>query len=138
DESEELNFDRRASFSLRVEAAPATPRHSPSSSPAAPSSLAAPSPLAAPLTLGRAGPDGEGAGLPPTSGSELPAELLPPEIRSAPPVDTLAAAGGFPIAAAPTFGAKSLSAMAAGGRRAGAPSVWMILAIAVALTVLLG
>jgi hypothetical protein len=28
--------------------------------------------------------------------------------------------------------------MAAGGHRAGAPSVWMILAIAVALTVLLG
>jgi hypothetical protein len=28
--------------------------------------------------------------------------------------------------------------MAAGGQRAGAPSVWMILAIAIALTVLLG
>jgi hypothetical protein len=129
DESEELNFDRRASFSMRVEAAPATPRHSPSSPLAAPM---------APLNLGRAEPDGEGAGLPPTSDSELPAELLPSEIRTAAPVDTLASAGGFPIAAAPTFGPKSLSALAAGGQRAGAPSVWMILAIAIALTVLLG
>ncbi|HSS40441.1 MAG TPA: serine/threonine-protein kinase [Polyangia bacterium] len=134
DESEELNFDRRASFSMRVEAAPATPRHSPSS----PLAASSRSPVAA-LTLGRAEePDGEGAGLPPTFGSELPAELLPPELRSAPPVDTLASAGGFPIAAAPTFGPKSMSAMAPGGQRAGAPSVWLILAIAVALTVLLG
>jgi len=129
DESEELNFDRRASFSMRVEAAPATPRNSP------------PSPLAAPAAkdladmVGDADPNGVGAGLSPTSGSELPAELLPPQLRPVPPVDTLAPAGGFPIAAAaPTFNPKSLS----GGRSAGAPSVWMILAIAVALTVLLG
>ena len=132
DESEELNFDRRASFSMRVEAAPATPRHSPV--------VAAGGALARPWRSGcgsgRAGRGG--AGLPPTSGSELPAELLPPELRPAPPVDTLAPAGGFPIAAAPTFGPKSLSAMAPGGQRAGAPSVWLILAIAVALTVLLG
>ena len=85
--------------------------------------------------VGDADPNGVGAGLSPTSGSELPAELLPPQLRPVPPVDTLAPAGGFPIAAAaPTFNPKSLS----GGRSAGAPSVWMILAIAVALTVLLG
>ena len=65
-------------------------------------------------------------------------ELRPPERRPAPPVDSLAAASGFPSAAAPTFGPKPLSAMAPGGQRAGAPSVWLILAIAVALTVLLG
>ena len=88
--------------------------------------------------MGQAEPDGEGAVLPPTLGSELPAELLPPELRPAPPVDTLAPAGGFPIATASTFGPKSLSAMAPGGQRAGSPSVWLILAIAVALTVLLG
>src|SRR5947208_824242 len=59
-------------------------------------------------------------------------------VAQARPVDPLAPAGGFSIAAAPTFGPKSLSAMAPGGQRAGAPSVWLILAIAVALTVLLG
>ena len=131
DESEELNFDRRASFSMRVEAAPATPRHSPSSP------LAAPLPLAA-LTTGRAEPGGDGAGLPPTSGADLPAELLPPELRSGPPVGTLAAAGGFPIAAAPTFGSKSLSSRASSGQRSGLAGGWLILAIVVALGVILG
>jgi len=140
DESEELNFDRRASFSMRFEAAPATPRQSPAAPLAAPSGFASASPGSG-LTAVATGPGdlgGEGAGLPPTSLPELPIGLLPPEGRSSPPVDTLAPAGGFPIAAAPTFNPKSLSGMAAGGQRAGAPSVWMILAIAVALTVLLG
>lgn len=134
DESEELNFDRRASFSMRFEAAPATPRQSPAAPLAAPPAFASP----ASGVPGSGEPGGEGAGLPPTSLSELPVELLPPESRSAPPVDALAPAGGFPIAAAPTFNPKSLSAMAGDGRRTGAPNVWMLLAIAVALTVLLG
>lgn len=125
DESEELNFDRRASFSMRVEAAPATPRQSPAS------------PLAQAFA-DQVEPDGDGAGLPPTSGSELPAELLPPEIRSAPPVDTLATAGGFPIAAAPTFGSKSLSSIASGGQRSGLAGGWLVLAIVVVLGVILG
>ena len=70
DESEELNFDRRASFSMRVEAAPATPRQSPASPLAAPLAFAAAS--ARPRAAGRP-EQGPEAGLPPTSVSELPA-----------------------------------------------------------------
>jgi len=136
DESEELNFDRRASFSLRFEAAPATPRQSPATALAAP--LAFASRTSGPAGPGSGEPGGEGAGLPPTSLSELPVGLLPPEVRSAPAVDTFAPAGGLPIAAAPAFSPKSLSAMAAGGQRSGAPSGWLILGIVVALGVLLG
>jgi serine/threonine-protein kinase len=130
DESEELNFDRRTSFTMRVEAAPAVPRPSPALPlAAAPVGLASLSP----------GPDGdadgEGAGLSPTSVGELPPGMLPPEPRSASSVDTLAPAGGFPIAAATGFNPKALSpkallAMAGSGQRSGV-SGWLILAVIV-------
>ena len=137
DESEELNFDRRTSFTMRVEAAPAMPRPSPATPlAAAPMGLAPASPA-----QGREA-DGEGAGLPPTSVGELPPELMPRALRSVPPVDTLAPAGGLPIAAAPGFDPRALSpeaispkailAMAGSGQRSGG-SGWLILVTVVAI-----
>jgi serine/threonine protein kinase len=129
DESEELNFDRRTSFTMRVEAAPAVPRQSPALPLPAPVGLA---PLSSPDP--EESDDEQGPGLAPTSVEELPPGLLPRDPRPTSPVDAFAAAGGFPIAAASRFNPKALSAMTS-GQRSGGIVGWLILA-AVILTLL--
>jgi serine/threonine protein kinase len=134
DQSEELNFDRRASVTMRFEAAPATPRSSPSqplpaSASASPAALSAPAPALALLaTVSAVRYDAEE--LSPTSVVGLPIPTRTPS-----PVETgeLLAAGAFPVAVGSGFPVTARAQVAPGGQRTGGFSRWLMLTIVILL-----
>ncbi len=140
DQSEELNFDRRASVTMRFEAAPATPRSSPShplpaassASASAVTSFSSVPSLSAPLLSAAAAREGAGAEAPlsPTSVVGLPVPT-----RSPVPVEALAAAGAFPIAVGSGFPVETREAATRGGQRSGSFGGWLVLAALVLLGV---
>jgi serine/threonine protein kinase len=136
DQSEELDFDRRASFSMRVEAAPTSPGPSPFP------------PLPPPLTLVRGAPAGEGAAsspappgplapgreTPSTSPSPLPLPLplpLPSSSVILPATNGVAA----PLGSMGAFAPKTLSAAVASHGRTGVSNAWLGLLIAALLAI---
>ena len=124
DHSEELSFDRRASVSMRVEAA--APRSSSQAPPGA-SALPAPAPLLARAASTGPGPDGAAPDILPTLVTRTAAPSLPVSLEPA-------GAGGavLPMAAS-TFARKGLSAAVAASHRSGTPNGWLMLAILVLL-----
>jgi serine/threonine protein kinase len=124
DHSEELSFDRRASVSMRLEAAaPVQARSSSSQALPAASALPAAGPL---LAVAATTPEVEGAQPP----------FLPTLVTraSAPSLLEPAGAGGavLPMEASP-FAPKGLSAAVNASHRSGTPNGWLMLAILVLL-----
>jgi hypothetical protein len=138
DESEELNFDRRASFALRVEAAPAAPRQSPSqalpapqSSPAAVTRDKGTTPVLGPGVAGQASPFA-----PPATQSGADLEGASRRRRStdeplAPPSE--AGMTGIPAFASETISTATMSAAVAAGGRASGSNAWLALMLLVLL-----
>ncbi|HET6146474.1 MAG TPA: serine/threonine-protein kinase [Polyangia bacterium] len=140
DESEELNFDRRASFTMRVEAAPATTRRSPpqglgvvTASP--PAGLLAEGGDSAVGRLSAARPLST-----PTSGVGEPSEVAPLTLPDLPPgpapgrnADPATATLGSlePLTVGPPFGEsiRGSARLFSGGQRSGSGQIWLLLAV---------
>jgi serine/threonine protein kinase len=132
DQSEELNFDRRASFAMRVEAAPATPRSSP------PQAFRVPTPLSlAPVlpdaeTEGHSGANAD-RNLGPDADRNLgPGQARPRRTTTAKPTEVPASPA---VAGIPSFASETLSSAVAAGGRAGGSNAWLAVMVAVLLAI---